>query len=65
MKLCGLGVAESDRDLSVRKVDFCLLERPASNSETAWARRISGFSDDAFVRTPDMTVAKRLYHSRL
>jgi hypothetical protein len=41
-------------DLEVQKVVFCLLERSASNCETACARRISGFSLEAFASATDM-----------
>jgi hypothetical protein len=61
----GLGVVESDCDLSVRNVDFCSCERSASNSETAWARRISGFKGEAFARALDITAAKQLQYSKL
>jgi hypothetical protein len=60
----GLGGVESDCDLSVRNVDFCSLERPASNSEMAQPRRSSAFKCEAFARTLDIIAAKSVSCSR-
>lgn len=44
----------SNWDFWVWKASFWSLERPASNCETACARRISGFKTDALARALDM-----------
>jgi hypothetical protein len=65
MTLRGLGVVESDCDLSIRNVDLCSCDRSASNSETAWARRISGFKGEAFARVLDIAAARQLQYNKL
>lgn len=64
MTSLGSGVLECDCDLSVRNVAFFSVERSASNSETAWARCISGFNNDTFPRATDMIGINKLHNKK-
>ena len=50
-----------DRSLHDLKVAFCSLERSASNSETAFARRMSAFSRAAVANAADMMSRLRFW----